>query len=112
MLRLEFGLNRSIPATAKVAWGARMIVEKNGSLDLVPDRQSAAGTQEDRTAFLLKCNEANVIKGIREAWSKLYRPGIERSELDYVLYDKNGLKCIGSPNASHGYLYVCVFEVE
>lgn len=110
-VQLQFGLNRAIPESAKVAWGCRFIMERDGGLDFVWDRQSGVG--ENLQAFLDKLNELHIVNAIRHNWKRYYdaqRGYIPQNEDVITVFEGHGLKAVASTNASFGYVYCAVFE--
>lgn len=62
--RLPFGQDSLLPEGCLTAWGARLIVDQDGYVDFVPDRQGAAG--EDRDAFFALLNERYSVPTLRD----------------------------------------------
>ena len=53
MIDLAFGLREEVPSDAKAAWGARLIINMAGLVDLVYERQDVWAVDEDeKDAFL------------------------------------------------------------
>lgn len=105
--RLEFGLQP--PTEARFAWGARAIYESNGQgglqVSLLWDRQSAFGSESER-ALLTRVVDTWAMPMLRHLASKraLGEP------YDRVPFEHRdgGWLIMANPNASHGYLYLCV----
>jgi hypothetical protein len=88
-------------------------MEPKGLLDFVYDRQSADG--ENVKEFLDKINKVNgigMLNEIRKAWLLRYNKFgvIQQNDELITLFEGNGLKAVASTNASHGYVYVAVWE--
>lgn len=117
-LTLPFGCNRAIAAQARrprVAWGARLIAPA----DLLWDRQGCAGGEEggpERTA-LLEWLSAGAGEAARERAREL-RLGVGDHELDgrsqamVSLYVDERGEVMGSPQGSHGYVYIAAWLFE
>ena len=106
---LEFGYNAGVPAGTTTAWGCRAIIDEiTGSVDVVPDRQSAVGPRVD--ALLDHLNQR-----VRGAWcdraGEFLRTGQLNTRIatELVLYDDGIVMIKGNTRASAGYLYVCAF---
>lgn len=108
---LTFGYKAGIRDGVKTAWGARAIINQlDGSVDLLPDRQSAFGTDEAITALLAKLNG-----GINTAWIKRVGELLGTREMhtrvaqEFTLYADEEVTVLGNTNASAGYLYVVAY---
>lgn len=96
---LEFGFKRA-NVEAPVLWGARAIYT-GLVVDLLPDRQSMLGSDEDRAAFGAKLNAGALRKFCR--WAKdRFEPSSDAAETVVI----GGVEFTCSTNASYGYLYI------
>ena len=117
------GFRQAKEAGAAVAWGARAILERNGSFGLLWDRQSWVDLSgEQYTRFT---GDTHVIQEVsnhlnsgplREAnkvCAEMVKEGrIKEDEPnEVILYDKHGTKVIGNTNASFGYLYLAAWVI-
>ncbi len=107
---LRFGYNAGLPAGTVTAWGARAIVNQDGTVDLVSDRQSSMGDEAAVVALLAKLNA-----GINRAWIARAKELLRSGEMsprvagEFVLYSDEHVSVLGNTNASHGYLYVAAY---
>ncbi|MDH5523067.1 MAG: type IV toxin-antitoxin system YeeU family antitoxin [Desulfobulbaceae bacterium] len=105
-----FGLWNDCPENAKVAWGARAILN-NGSIDILWDRQSArTPNKETAEAFNRVLNKEVlpvVRKRVKELCNSCEMSGSENKL--FTLYHKHGITVYGNTNGSHGYLYLIGF---
>lgn len=94
------------PSDAEVWWSARAIWKGWGSdyFDCLWDRQDNQGLKENRE-FLDWLNETG-IRGLANAFCEL---GLRHSSNEYVLIEDGKYAMLGSPNASHGYAYICAW---
>jgi hypothetical protein len=103
--QLSFGLNP--PDGVETAWGARWIIDPDGSVDQVWDRTDAIGP-DDRRGSLLGYLDTHVGDRPREAARTLLRSGelSWSSDATVTLYDDDVVTVVGNPRRSFGYLYV------
>ncbi len=107
---LRYGYSQGIPAGVTAAWGARAIVNTDGTVDLVHDRQDAYG---DSTAVVALLERLNA--GINAAWIAKARDLLRSGEMStrqaeqFVLYRDAQVSVLGNTNASAGYLYVVAY---
>jgi len=103
---VPYGLDAIVPNAAETAWGARLIVTQDGSVDFVQDRQGCAG--ENRPALLSALNAEMPMGRLRAAIGDLLRSGEmqTREARDFVLHQSNELEIHANTNASAGYCYV------
>lgn len=102
-----------LPATARAAFGARMIVRQSGSADFVPDRQTLVGrTEQDRLTFAdtLDAGLLRAIRGRIEVLLSEWTMRTDRGE-PFVLWqdDETGITAVADTNGSYGYCYLAVF---
>jgi hypothetical protein len=102
--RDEWGYPCEVPSGTSAVWGARAIFKPSleQPLDLLPGRQSAQG--ED-AAFLLDALNSGILAEV-QAQARRKDP---TSQAEFVLYDGNRVRVIGSPNGSYGYFYLTAF---
>jgi hypothetical protein len=118
----DWGLWSACPEDAKIAWGARTIIEepdgyrKKYNIDLVWDRQGTRGAEDHRNELQAFCDKLNgtVLKvAFDRACSLLRDRKMEMHEEGlFTLYDNDGVKVMGNTNGSCGYLYVIAFPTE
>jgi hypothetical protein len=111
-LEIAFG-RRTYPDTVRAIWGARLIYPN----DLVHDRQDLASHDDEaRAALIAWLNGPSEGDGaISKMQARLadtdlrWELGIgdHRSDTEAVIYEDKIGKIIGSPQSSHGNLYVC-----
>lgn len=115
----KWGLWSECPKNAKVAWGARTIIEepntyrKEYNIDLVWDRQSTQG--EDSTELQAFCDLLNtdVLAVARKRACELLRDGeMEMHEAKLFTLHDGDVVVLGNTNASCGYLYLIAFRKE
>lgn len=106
---LPYGLNQAVPAESRTAWGARLIVNQNGHVDLVHDRQGAAG--EDRAALLALMITQLPLGTLLDRITDLLRSGEmdTRVDRDFLIFQDDQIEAHANTNASAGYCYVAVF---
>lgn len=111
--RLGWGAHRLVPENAPAAWGARLIVNQEGWVDLVPGRQDAIGSDEAVKALLDQLNG-----GVNKVWMERLREQLVAGKIrvnqsaDVTLYEDEALIVAGNTNASHGYFYVAAYLKE
>lgn len=109
--RLLFGYNQGLPEYVDAAWGCRAIVTQDGDVDVVWDRTSTYGSEDDykRLAHQLDA------QGRGERWrarasALLASRKIEtRVDGEHVLVDDGTVIIKANTNGSGGYLYVCAY---
>lgn len=105
-MNLGFGLGRAVPEGVNCAWGARLIYPD----DLVFNRQDLVGGGDEKAA-LIKWLNPDGGRGIAQAlanarlFDNKYRIDRAGGENVVLHQDDQGV-IVGSPNHSHGYLYV------
>lgn len=100
-----------IPAGVTTYWSARAIYswsEGSPVVDILPDRQSMAG-HEDEAAAKRLTNWLNTegLAGIRDV---CLRENLQPNEARAVSYSSGRFKISGTPNGSYGYLYIVTYE--
>lgn len=102
--RDEWGYSCEVPDGCTAVWGARAIFKPSleQPLDLLPDRQSAQGEDAD---ILIEALNGGVLDKV-QAKARYKDP---TSQAEFVLYDGNRVRVIGSPNGSYGYFYLTAF---
>lgn len=111
-LTLPFGCTRGLPETVRVAWGARMIFPD----DLLASRQGCAGGDDggpERTALLDWLSKT--AGGEARLKARELAAGYELSPASQevvTLYEDEVGKVVGSPQGSHGYLYIAAWLHE
>lgn len=135
---MAFGLKEQVPEDAKVAWGARLIIEEsyayksyinNGCkgrrpkqfvIDFVWNRQSFMGEDEDIQVFKKALNKGGkrksaIVLAVKEI-ERLFnnyewerRCGSPRAAGPKVVFKDERLMIVADPKASGGYVYVCAF---
>lgn len=108
---LSHGYNKGLPPGAETAWGCRAVINPDGTVGLVGDRQSAAGPRVDELITHLN----DVVRG---AWigraEELLRSQDIRPERarEVTLLDDGTVVIKANTNASHGHLYVCAYFAD
>jgi hypothetical protein len=103
--RLSFGFNP--PDGVDTAWGARWIIDPNGTVDQVWDRTDAIGP-DDRRRSLLNYLDNQVGDAPHKTAQRLLREGqlSWSGDTTVTLYDDDVVTVVGNPRRSFGYLYV------
>lgn len=105
----------SVPEGAPAAWGARAIWDRHdgraGTLGFLGDRQGAKGDPEARGRLQAFLDTA--MAGIQEGFARAQREGWRQSSADVrVLFDNDQGTVVGTPNGSHGYVYLAAWLKE
>lgn len=114
-LELDYGYSRGIPADALAAWGARLIVNIDGTVDLLPDRQGfAEGSVPAAKRRLSEHLNNRVGRRPIGAISSMLRDGEidTRSDDEHVVFDDGTVRIVGSAQSSAGYFYVVAYLSE
>jgi len=108
--KLGWGLNAAVPEDATAAWGARLIIDATGRVDILGNRTDLYG---DRS-FLELLTERFPPREFRARITAGLLSGefTTRSTDTVTLYTDPDLTVVANPNASHGYLYVAAFPTE
>lgn len=107
---LDFGY--TVPAGVKTAWGARLIVNQDGHVDMLWDRTDAVGPDDERHALL------DYLNGIGFVWKNALSLKLRDREVDtrkaeeVVLFDDGTVRIEGNSNASAGYFYVVAYFTD
>ena len=100
-----WGLTSAIPETAETWYGARWIVDMDGYVDIVPDRQNLKGPRADDLAAWLDDSD---VRGEISHMLKTRQLHTRFAERCTVLDDDTArFEC--NTNASAGYLYVAAW---
>lgn len=108
-----FGYWIACPYPVRIAWGARAILEQDGTFSLVYDRVDWNGV--DSNSARTRKQFADLINGalpdIRNAVRSFVDAGTMQAdeECEFVLFENEKLKVIGNTNGSYGYLYLVAF---
>lgn len=111
-INVPYGCNRALPDGVRFAWGARMI----DPADLLPDRQGCAGGEDgcaERGAVLnwLSSGAGDAAREkARELFTSYKLNGASQDVVTLYEDDRGVVK--GSPQGSHGYLYVAAWLHE
>lgn len=111
-ITLPYGCNKGLPEGVRVAWGARFIWPD----DMLYDRQGCDGGEPGgvERRDLLAWLDAGAGAGARVAarvWAESGRLTLDSDETVTLYKDEYG-KVVGSPQSSHGYLYVAAWLFE
>lgn len=108
---LTFGLKRGVP-DARAKWGARLIVEQTGHVDVVPGRTSECGEEAALVKLFARMDRDFPMPKLRDVVrEKLLSYELNTREAALVkLFDDGDLVVLGNTNASAGYLYVAAFR--
>jgi hypothetical protein len=113
-LKLDFGYNRGIPTDAKAAWGARLIINQDGMVDIVPDRLGFADDSEPEAKEKLRGHLNGVVGKAPfdqlRTWL-IDRTVSTRDDVEHVLFDDGTARVIGSAQSSAGYFYIVAFLI-
>jgi hypothetical protein len=110
-IRLPFGCTKGLPDGVQVAWGARLIAPA----DLLWDRQGCAGGEEGgpERAKLLDWLGAGAGDKARD-FCRATNMGVSNGDSSDVvtLYEDDQGMVVGSPQGSHGYVYIAAWLKE
>ena len=111
-MSLTFGYNAGLPQGRTVAWGARFIVDQNGHVDFVHDRQSAIGPDEPRRRLLDYLNGNDI--PIERRIADMLQRGVMRTSVaqDFTVYADGIVVIKANTLASHGYCYVVAYFAD
>lgn len=102
---LEWGLR--MDHECRAAWGARALYGgMGGKIDILADRQSCKGDEEDRKLLVSWLNRCGGLRRMRELVKAESLGANERRE---VRIDGGYFHCVANPNGSHGYLYITAY---
>ena len=87
---------------APAKWTARAIWSKGQSFDILPDRQTIVGEDEERRELAQWLNT----KGIRTLNDGFIENHFDGRTDDVIAFVDHKFTIIGTPNASHGYAYI------
>lgn len=107
----RYGSPHVIPDEATAAWGAWLIIDQLGHVELVWDRQGADGPLLERAQFLLLLEERFPGDKLTDAIAWLLQLGpaegmSTRDAEDFILYQDDDMVVHANTNASAGYCYV------
>jgi hypothetical protein len=110
---LKFGYSEGLPSDRTVAWGARLIVTQDGSVDMVWDRQDIIGEEAARQR-LHNYLVPSVLAVIVDSISVLLKTGklLARERKEVKVFQNSMITCVGNCNASHGYCYIVVYFTD
>jgi hypothetical protein len=106
-LELAFGRRTGLPEGLEAAWGARLI----WPADLVHNRQDMVGSETQRRELSEWLNGV-ALSSARDRLRTLASEDTvwnQGSEMEVTLFEDERGKIIGSPQASHGYVYVAAW---
>lgn len=109
-MNLRYGYNAGIPDGVDAAWGARLIIDQSGQVDMVWDRTDCAGP-DDRRRLLLDRLNGGAGRAATDRLADLLRADelSTREDREVVLYEDDHLVYLANPRASAGYAYVCAY---
>lgn len=109
--RLAWGLDEAVPTEARAAWGARLIVTQDGTVDFLPDRTSLAGPLQDRHDLLARMEPEFSAERLMSRIGELLGEGIlnTRAAGQCTVYDSATLAVVADTKASAGYCYVAAW---
>jgi hypothetical protein len=113
-ITVPYGYNAGIPDDAKAAWGARLIVNQDGMVDLLPDRQGfAEGSDPTVKQWLTEHLNGKVGRRPLGALADMLRSGEvdTRSDAEHIVFDDGTVRLVGSAQDSAGYFYIVAFPV-
>lgn len=102
---LRFGYPSAVPAEARAAWGARLIMTSDGG-DLLHDRQD--GWFDDDDSRDLLHGRLNRVKPWHKPLGALIAEGTVRGDAanEVVVFEDDLIKVVGNSNGSYGYFYM------
>lgn len=102
--KLKWGYGSAVPADTKAAWGARLIMTREGG-DLLNDRQGGFGSDEDATVLHASLNK---VRPWRDPLGALIKSGQVRADQpnEVIVYEDDVIKVVGNSNGSFGYFYI------
>lgn len=110
----RWGLPGVVPVDAVAAWGARMIVHQDGSVDVLWDRVGDDnGPRSEELChmidarFPIRPDLAGVLASLLSSYEMSTREGE-----DFVLYLDDRMVVHANTNGSHGYCYVTAWLYE
>jgi hypothetical protein len=108
VIALEYGYTKGVPEGVTTAWGARAIVNRDWTVDLVPDRQASTGP---RAAELVDHLQRVGSRDWFAHASEALHPGElhNRERCEATIYEDGVIVMKANTNASGGYLYVCAY---
>lgn len=112
-MNLPYGLSEAVPESASVAWGARLIINMDGHVDLPPDRQGLAG-DGDRLDLIKRMESACSMRELFERIRGFILDGTidTRTAGQVTLIEDLGVKIVADTKASAGYLYVAAWRYD
>lgn len=108
--RLSFGYGDGLVPELRAAWGARLIVNQSGMVDLLWDRQDTFGEDTNVKAWLNGGALKECIENIRRLLIEGTLSG--REERPFVLHSDRTGAIVGNTNASAGYLYIAAWMFD
>lgn len=108
METLEWGLSNAVPSDARAAWGARAIFTTAG-MDLLPDRQSIVGGNEERASLIAILNGCGLLKLAQRRFRELVNDGTFRNYEEAVatLFEDNVVRF--DARCAGGYVYIAAW---
>jgi hypothetical protein len=108
---LRFGYNTGLLNGTQTAWGCRAIMNQDGMMDQVLNRQDTIGPDSPCRALLSYLNE-HVGGAWRERASELPRTGVmnTRAAGEFTLSEDSHVVVKGNTNGSASYLHVCAYQ--
>lgn len=106
-LSLRFGANALIPADVSAVWGARLIVNQDGMVDLVHDRQAFAGDESVGDVLCAKLNRSSWRSDLADMLRS--RRVLTSQGEDVTVYEDDSIIVRGNTNGSYGYFYVAAW---
>lgn len=108
--QLQWGLASAVPPEAIGAWGARVIVNQEGLVDIVPDRVDQVGSE---AIFDILTAEFSMAK-LRQTLGDMLRSGQVSTGRRgcFELYQSPRLVVRGDCNGSGGYAYLVAYAVK
>lgn len=103
--KLRWGYTHAVPEDTKAAWGARLLLTRDGG-DLLGDRQD--GWSVDEASAKLLHDRLNLIRPWQQPLGLLVSTGTVRSTEanEVVVFEDDLIKVVGNSNGSHGYFYI------
>lgn len=88
------------------AWGARLIVNQDGHVDFVPDRQGTAG--ENLNEFLNRLSDEFTLDQMKTEIRELLSMGkmSTRKAAEFLIHSSDAIRVYANTNGSGGYCYV------
>lgn len=108
---MSWGLTGAAPEGTAAIWGARLIVDQRGTVDMLPDRQgpgTGVDSHSDVYGELLDLLNAGPLREALAGLKEALRSYAIRTDVQdgWTLYEDEQVIVQADTNASYGYCYV------